>query len=422
MRSDAWYHASIVNEIFDRGFPPKEPLLPDVPIRYMWIYHLFIASARILMGYDVAPGTAVFPGLALFNIMNALVFPYLVFRLTAFFTTRRRDLVATPIFAISGLASAAWILWPLGLIRAFTGENRGWGELMRLLKDIDLNSHHVIYFLSPFEKMSPAGNWMINVVDKFITITAFAFVLNLTLLALIVTLSVGFGRRFAPKAFVAMFTIVFGAILFHVVGGMALAAAVVGSGALLALRGLLRRGGPVPVFHTFALPLAAILAGAAAFPYMLSLTAGSDPGSRPPSLIHFGLGNLLTIALPLAILFVPARKALREIFSLKTEALTLLAAWIVPLLACNLFINLAARNESKFIFPLFFILFPPIVWKILDGIEESKGRRPDAPHRLDGAPLRRAARAHVSGLHSRQAQGPRRGTAIQRHSRRAPHL
>jgi hypothetical protein len=375
VRSDAWYHASIVNEIFDRGFPPMEPLLPDAPIRYMWIYHLFVASSRTLTGDIVAPDTAVFTGLGLFNIMNALVFPYLVYRLTAFFTTRRRDLVATPILAISGLASAAWILWPLGLLRALTGEQRGWAEVMRLLRDIDINSHHVIYFLSPFEKMSPVGNWMINVVDKFVTITAFAFALNVTILVLISALTVGFGRRFAPKAFIAVFTLVLGAILFHIVGGLAIVAAVVGAGGLLALRRLVRRTGPLPLFHAFALPGAAILAAAAAFPYMLSLTSGSDPASRPPSPIHFGLRNLLTIALPLAILFVPARKAMREIFSLKTDALTLLAAWIVPLLACNLFINLAARNESKFIFPLFFILFPPIVWKILDGIEESKGPR-----------------------------------------------
>jgi hypothetical protein len=369
IRADAWYHASIVNEIIDRGFPPKEPLLPDVPIRYMWIYHLFIASSNGLTGLGV------FPGLALFNVMNALAFPYLVFRLTSFFTSRKRDLIATPIFAISGLASAAWIFWPLGLLRALTGGKQGWGELVRLLKEIDLNSANVLYFLSPFEGIPSVGNWIINVVDKFITITAFAFAFNIILLTFIVALSVGFGKRFALKPLVTAFVLMLGALLFHVVGGMSLVLAVIGSGALLALDRLARRRGAIPVFHALALPGAAILAGAAAFPYILSLTAGGDTASSARSLVHFGIANIVTIALPLAALFGPARRALREIFSMRSEAYTILATWAIALLVCNVFIDLAVGNESKFVFPLFLILFPPIVWKILDGIEAARGRR-----------------------------------------------
>jgi hypothetical protein len=369
IRADAWYHGSIVNEIIDRGFPPKEPLLPDVPIRYMWIYHLFNASSNALTGLGV------FPGLALFNVMNAFAFPYLVFRLTSFFTSRKRDLIATPIFAISGLASAAWVFWPLGLLRMFTGGERGWGDLMRLLKEIDLNSSNVLYFLSPFEGIPAVGNWIISVVDKFITITAFAFALNLMLLTFVVALSVGFGKRFVLKPFVTAFVLMLGALLFHVVGGMSLVLAVIGSGALLALDRLIGRRGTIPVFHAFALPGAAILAGAAAFPYVLSLTAGGDTGSSAGSLVHLGIANIVTIALPLAVLLGPARRALREIFSMRSEAYTILAAWAIALFACNIFINLAVGNESKFVFPLFLILFPPIVWKILDGIEAARGRR-----------------------------------------------
>ncbi len=369
IRSDAWYHASIVNEIIDRGFPPKEPLLPDVSIRYMWIYHLFIASSNILTGLGV------FAGLALFNIINALAFPYLVYRFTAYFSSRKRDLIATPIFAISGLAAAAWVLWPLGLLRALAGEQRGWGEFMRLLGDIDVNSQNVIYFLSPFEKVSPVGNWMINVVDKFITITAFAFSLNLILLTFIVALSVGFGKRFVLKPFLMGFVLMLGALLFHVVGGMSLILAVIGSGALLVIDRLVGRRGTIPAFHAFAFPGAAILAGAAAFPYVFSLTAGGGTGDSVGSFVHFGIWNVVTIVLPLAVLFGPARRAFRDIFSMKNEAFTMLAAWVISLLACNIFINLAVRNESKFVFPIFYILFPPIVWKILDGIEAARGRR-----------------------------------------------
>jgi hypothetical protein len=369
IRSDAWYHASIVNEIIDRGVPPKEPLLPDVPIRYMWIYHLFIAASRALTGLNI------FPALALFNIINALAFPYLVFRLTSFFSRRRRDLIATPFFAIAGLASASWILWPLGLLKALIGEHRGWAEFVRLLREIDVNSMNVIDFLTPFGSMSPVGTHMVSVVDKFITITPFAFSLNIMLLVFIVALSIGFERRFAFKAFAISFFLTLGSLLFHVVGGMALVLSVIGSGLLLVLSRLIRHRRDVPVFHALVLPGAAMLACIAAYPYMASLTAGSDSGNSLGSLVHFGIRNIVTIALPLVILYRPAGKALREIFSCKTEPLAILATWLIALAICNISIDLAVGNESKLVFFLFYILFPPIVWKILDGIEAARRRR-----------------------------------------------
>jgi hypothetical protein len=368
MRSDAWYHASVLSEILDRGIPPKEPLFPDIPIHYMWTYHLFVAASTRLTGLNI------FPALGLFNVMTAVVFPYLVFRLTSFFSKRRRDLVATPIFAISGLASAAWILWPLGLARSLVGAQRGWHDLLRVLGQIDINSWRVINFLSPFESMGPLGNYMVSILDKFLTITAFAFALNVFLLCFVITLSIGFERRFAVKAFVASFLLVLGAVLFHVVVGMALILSIVGSGMLLVLYRLIRREAKLPVFHALVLPAAAVFAGLCGFPYVLSLTPAGDTGGVR-SLLHFGLINVITIALPLAVLFHPARKALAGIFRGRTRELTILATWIVALLVCNLFIDLATKNESKLIFPLFIIVFPLIVVPILDGIEEAHGRR-----------------------------------------------
>jgi len=369
IRSDGWYHGCIVSEIVDRGIPPNEPLLPDVPIRYMWIYHLFIASTKALTGLGV------FPSLAVFNIMNALAFPYLTYRITMHFTTRRRDLIATPILAISGLASAAWIWWPLGLARAFVGENRGWGEALRLLRDIDLDSYRVIVFLSPFETMSGLGNWMINVVDKFITITAFAFTLNIFLLVFIIALSSGSSRRFAPRAVITTFVLMLGALLCHVVMGTVIVLTIIGKAMLLAINGIIKRKLGKPAPHTIAMPAAAILATIAAYPYIHSLTAGSDTNQSLGAFVHFGLTNIITIALPLLALFQPARKALREIYSCATPPLTLLAAWITTLFVLNVFINLAFRNESKIVFPLFLILLPPVAWKVLDWIEGARGAR-----------------------------------------------
>ncbi|HVO76399.1 MAG TPA: hypothetical protein VMT60_00305 [Candidatus Bathyarchaeia archaeon] len=368
MRSDAWYHASVLSEIVDRGIPPHEPYLPDFPIHYMWIYHLFVASSKQLTGLGV------FPALGLFNVMAAVAFPYLVFRLVTFFSTRRRDLIAAPIFAISGLASAAWILWPLGLLRAAVGEHRGWHDLMRLFGQIDINSWRVIGFLSPFDCIGPVSNFMVSIIDKFITVTAFGFALDLFLLCFVIALSVGFERRFALKAFLASFLLILGTLLFHVVVGMALMLSIVGSGMLLVLYRVLRRGTKLPVFHALTLPAAAMLAAVCGFPYVLSLMKGGQTGGIG-SYVHLGYASAITIALPLGIIFRPARKALVGIFRGRTQELVILATWTIALLVCNLFIELAARNESKLIFPLFLILFPLIVFKILDWIEEARGRK-----------------------------------------------
>jgi hypothetical protein len=369
VRSDAWYHGTIVSEILDRGIPPKEPLLPDVPIRYMWIYHLFVASTGRLTGLSI------FPSLALFNIMSAFAFPYLAFRFTARFTTRRRDLIATPIFAVSGLASAAWILWPLNIVKAFGGGVTGRTEVLRLFHDIHLNSIRVVYFLSPFEKMSVVGNWIVNVVDKFVTITPFAFTLDIFVLMFIVAASIEFERRFPPRAVILSFIVLLGALLYHVVAGLVLVLTIVGAGMLLLLNRIIRRRGGLPVFHAAVLPVAAVAAAAAAFPYLRSLTGGSGANPATGSLLHIGLWNIVTIALPLLILYRPATSAIREIFSLSRPALTLLASWVTTLLVLNVFVDLPHNNESKLVYFLFCILFPPIVWRILDGIEASRARR-----------------------------------------------
>ena len=152
------------------------------------------------------------------------------------------------------------------------------------------------------------------------------------------------------------------------------------------------------MFHALVLPAGAVLASIAAYPYVHSLTAGSDAGVSAGSIIHFGIWNIATIACPLLILWRPAGRALREIFSCRTEPLTIIATWTITLIVCNVLIELSGVNESKFVYFLFYILFPPIVWKILDGIEEAQRSTASAPSGMDGAPLRRASGPHVSRI------------------------
>jgi hypothetical protein len=369
VRSDAWYHASITSEIIDRGIPPKEPWLPDTPIRYMWIYHLFIASGKELMGLTV------FQALGLFNIVNAFVFPYLIARFTALFSTKARSIIGAPLFSIAGLESPAWILWVVSLGRAFFGGTKGLPEVSRILGAIDLNSERVIYFLSPFEGWQRFGNYMVNTIDKFLTVTPFNHALNLFLCCFIVAISVDLRKKAVLRPSIAAFVLMLAALLFHVIIGAALILTVVGSGCLLFLVERLRYKETVPRYHTIILPIAAMLATAFSMPYLWRLVGENAGGVGIGEHFHLGIRNLVTIGAPLAVLFLPARRAIRDIFSFADGRRKILSLWLVSLFVLNAFVNLPTRNESKLVFPFFMLLCPPVAWAIIERLNAARGAR-----------------------------------------------
>ncbi|RJR28589.1 MAG: hypothetical protein C4574_04585 [Candidatus Latescibacterota bacterium] len=368
MRSDAWYHASVASEILDRGIPPLEPWLPDVPIRYMWIYHLFVASTMRLAGVGV------FAALGAFNVAAAFVFPWLAARMVLFFAKDRKSAFAIALVVVAGLQSAAWVFFPLGFARAFIGETRGAEELARMIRHVDLDSFRVIYFLSPFEEMSGVGNYMVNLADKYLTITAFGFALNVFLLAFLTALSAGLRGRLSARVAVLAFALALEALLFHAIVGMALVLSLVGSGILMAAAGRLRFRDGVSATHSIGLPVAAIAAALCGLPYIYSLTAGGSSGGDAGTL-HLGIRNAVTIALPLVLLWKISFRAFRDLWAMETEQVRIAAAWIASLAALCLFANLPTRNESKLLYPFFLLLSPFVAGRLFDAIRAATGGR-----------------------------------------------
>jgi hypothetical protein len=359
-RSDAFVHAPIVSEIIDRGIPPAEPRLPSDPIRYPWFYHLFAASVVRLTGLSV------FGALGLCSVISAFVFPYLIVRITSHFTRKRIHLLSTPIFAIAGLGSAYWILWPIGLLRALAGEVRGHQEIARILSETDLNSVRVIYFLTP--------HWLhvTNMVDKLLVITPFTCAINLFLMTFLLVLSREFQRKFPLRtAFMIAFSML-GAFLIHVVTGIVLLLAAVGGGLLMLALQLVRKRNSVPRYQTVVIPALALLAGVIGLPYFRSLTGGAHSWGE---YLHVGFRSLVTILAPFVGLAFIVRPLARFLFHEAGLERKVLVSWLVALLIVSLSIKLPGENQVKFITLLFTLLIIPASIVLTDWIASSRGAR-----------------------------------------------
>lgn len=363
IRSDAWFHGCVVSDILARGLPPMEPGFPDVPIRYMWSYHAFNAAWKDLSGLSV------FPALAVFNVVNAFAFPYLMARLTALFFPERRYVLMVAALSVAGLESVTWILWPLNLTRAFTGEVHGIAEVARILGAVQLGNAGVLDFLRLH------WTWMVSLPDKFLTITAFSYALNLFVFAFIQARNAEFQGRSRVRNFLDTFVPIFGALLFHVIVGMSLAFSALGAVGLSLLGRLARRGALLPRAQEVSLGVAAALALAASVPYLASLVSGGSGGAGLRGYVHVGFQNAVTIAVPFVVLLPASWRALRRILSPANLDGRMALAWMMPLLAMNLVVNLPTVNESKLVFPLFLLALPFIGHEIAAWFERLRGAR-----------------------------------------------
>ena len=364
IRSDSWYHAAVINEVMARGIPPKEPLLADVPIKYMWFYHLFQALCIRFSG------TALFNAMGLFNIINAFLFPCLLARFASYFTTKKYLIVLAALFAIAGLDSASWILWPIVLIKAFTGDVTGMMEVRRIIGQITLNGAEVIRFLNPM------GAIQVNWSDKFLTITVFNYALNLFLACLVLVLDRDFMKSSRWRSGFLIFIIILGTFLFHVVSGATLLFVLFGSTILTYLRFRLIRKERYSISEDFVHLIPALIAASIAAYYFVSLTSVGNSESGHGlinNIFHFGLANILTIVFPLIILFFPARAALKKLLSGADYTSKAMIGWILSLLVLNVFVNVGPVGEKKFVYFLFLVIGPPIYIQIVEKIRAYSG-------------------------------------------------
>jgi hypothetical protein len=362
-RSDAWYHASVTGEILARGIPPGEPWLADLPIRYMWIYHIFNASWKSISG------SPIFNALASINIVSALALPYIVGRYVGTLTSNRRYALLATLMTIAGFESASWILWPIGLGKAFFGDVKGMAEITWMVQEAadQIGGINVIYFLRP------AWTWMVNLSDKFLTITAFGYSLCLFTACLNIFRSRRY-RELAPLRSATLgFIMMLATVLFHMVTGMALIFTVIGSSVLVYIWSRFAGTRIRLSSCDISFPVAGALAAAIGLFYYFSLGSVESGGSTEATrYLSFGFKNAATIVTPLVVLLCPTLHVIRKLVRPEDRNEAELASWVLCLLMLCLFVNLPSVNESKLIFPFFLVLGPLVSVEALRLTSESR--------------------------------------------------
>jgi hypothetical protein len=220
IRSDAWFHAAVVAEMRDFGLPPDDPYFVGMPLQYMWFYHVVGLVLSDALRVDA------FWVMASFNAHAVVALVLASFQLASVLRpgfAHRMAATATLIFAFN---AAFWVFLPLKLVRAVTGEVRGWEEIQRT------------YTLSPLNYDTAYGFMNIYCnqeffLDKFMVATAFGIALVYMVAAWAGAIDWLQNRRRYGLALVAVSLV--GMLGFHSMVGFVFLVGVVGGAVLLHL-------------------------------------------------------------------------------------------------------------------------------------------------------------------------------------------
>jgi hypothetical protein len=340
VRADAWIHAGIVHEILERGIPPQDPRFAGLSLNYVWFYNYFIALSSSLRGDDPFALMASSNVASMFATMGC-----------AWLVTRRiwdSPRAAAGATILTGLSFNAgmWILWPLRLLQAFSGDVRGAEEVARIVHDAHWNDATVIYALSPM------FTHMVNFLDKPLHGTAInvAYVLMALYLWAMVR-ALADGCRSAP-AWGAVATL--GMHLFHGVVGLSVVPAALGA---LGLAWLFAPRAPwLPkrgrlVAFAFATALGTLLAA----PYVIEISRAwpaAESGVRH-SYLQFDPRMALTLLTALAVPAWFARRSIGKLVAERRAGAAMIALFTACMLAFSLAVTLPIGSHAKFVLEVF---------------------------------------------------------------------
>jgi hypothetical protein len=340
VHGDGWVHAGIAYEIATRGFPPQDPRFAGLPLNYVWFYNLFLAQLGALHGQSVLDFMVVM------NVVLAALIVRLAYRLGFAVWRDRRAATGAAILLTLGFNAGAWLLWPLRLATAFTGQVHGMGEVRRLLANTHLGDDRVFFMLG-----APLAH-EVSFLDKYLLGTALTYAWALIVLYLdALARWMGEPRRelLVWGALAAM-----GLQLFHFVPGLSVIPVAIGALVLLVL---LRVWWPwlPPPSRALAFALATLVGALVVLPYTLSITRGWSAGSTgvPERHFHLGIRMLWTLVTSCAVAMAFAWRPLARLARERRVEGIALACFLLGMTFFALVVHLTEDNESKFAFQVF---------------------------------------------------------------------
>lgn|GEM_PF-3110905 len=340
VRADAWIHAGIVVEILERGIPPEDPRFAGLTLNYVWFHNYYVALLSSLRGGDP------FAFMAIANVssmFSTLAIAWLVGR--GLWDSSRAAAGAAWLMALA-FNAGMWLLWPLRLVRAVTGEVGGIEEARRILASGLWNEARVIY------ELSPPFTHMVSFLDKPLHGTAINVAYVFLIVHLWATVRAVRDGGAAPLAWAALAAA--GMFFFHGVVAMSAVPAALGAlGATWLLAGrvawLPRRGRTVEL-------AAATLAGSlVAAPYTIAISK-AWPASQS-GLQHSYLRpdpiQWLTLLTALAVPAYFARGALRRLVAERRAAAAAVALFAGAMLAFACVVTLPIGSHAKFVYQVF---------------------------------------------------------------------
>lgn len=340
VRGDSWIHGGIVTELLERGFPPEDARMAGLKLNYVWFFNFFIALLTAIRRQDL------FHFMALFNVASGYSTVLLTTLLAQRIWGRGRAPLAAAVLLTLGLNAGAFLLWPLNLLRMWTGKVTGTDELWRQLHLIHWGTARIIYDVhAPFADM-------ISFLDKLLVGTALNFAylqMTLWLWALGAWLE---DRRRSTLILLALSAA--GMMFFHSVVGLSTLPIGIG---VCALAWLLKpRFAWLPERGALAAAAVASALGAlTTAPYMLSITAGWAPEKAGFRHQFIAFNPTLPWSLATACFFVlwwswkPVVRSWREGRALPI----LLAAFAIAMSVFSFFVRLPEHNAVKFIYEVF---------------------------------------------------------------------
>ncbi len=170
IRSDAWFHAAVVEQIRDFGLPPEDPYFLGLPLQYMWFYHVLVYALADVLRVNS------FWVMALVNAHATVALVLAAYQLASVLHPRLPHRFAAMATVVLAFNAAFWIFLPVKLVKAFIGDVRGFDEVART------------FTLTPFDYNTVLGftNIYFNqefFLDKFMVATAFGLALVFMLAA-----------------------------------------------------------------------------------------------------------------------------------------------------------------------------------------------------------------------------------------------